>query len=212
MPRKKHNLSPEEKAANVAAGLTPLGFVPKPRTRGEDKAPTTPKVDYYKTAHTPFTVARKNMFLVILKKGGEPALAAMDVGISLDTAYRHRGADPLFRDAWDEALRQHAGIYAKEMIRRGVEGWDEPVFGSLGKDSGVGIIGHVRKYSDRLLIEQARKHDPGYTPKSQIQSTVEHVGAGIDLSRLSPASQDQLREILERELANVRPPEDDDPE
>lgn len=200
----KPKLTPEEKAANVAAGLTPTGKIPTPRTRGEDKPPKFPEGDYRCTGNA-FTATRKNRFCAVLKATGEKALAAAEVGVHLKTAERHRHQDELFREAWDEALRQHAAVYAKEMYRRGVEGWDEPVFGSAGgKDAGTTIVGWVRKYSDRLLLEQARKHDPGYTPTQRIESRVEAVNSpGLDLSKLSPESQDQLREILERELQRV---------
>lgn len=204
-------LTPEERAANKAAGLTPLGRIPHPRLKGENKAPKFSKDDY-RAVRNHFTAVRKNKFLIVLKATGEPPLAAADVGITIKTARVHRSKDLVFRDAWDEAMRQHASVYAKEMYRRGVDGWDEPVFGSQGKDAGMGVIGWVRKYSDRLLMEQARKHDAAYTPKTRIESTVEHRGAGIDLSRLSVESQDQLREILERELTRVPQEEDPDPE
>jgi hypothetical protein len=205
-------LTKAERDANVKAGLTPTGKIPTPRTRGEDKPPKFPAGDY-RCSGNAFTATRKNRFCTVLRETGEKALAAADVGVHIKTAERHRHEDQLFREAWDEALRQHAAVYAKEMYRRGVEGWDEPVFGSQGKDAGVGVVGWVRKYSDRLLIEQARKHDPGYTPTQRIEQKVEHSGPGLALGNLSPESQDQLREILERELSRV-PQEEapDDPE
>lgn len=209
MAGKKSKLTDAEKAANVAAGLTPTGKIPVSRAKGADAAPKFPEGDY-RALGTNFTPKRKNRFITVLRETGEPALAAADVRVNLRTAQDHRHKDDLFRDAWDEALRQHAGIYAKEMKRRGVEGWDEPVFGSQGKDAGTGIVGWVRKYSDRLLIEQARKHDPGYTQTQKVEQTVKTEGgaAGLNLDSLSPESRADLRRILERELARAQEPEE----
>ena len=208
----KRKLTEEEKAANVAAGLTPTGRIPK-RSKDDPGATEAPSYEPgdYRVLHTNFTDHRKNHFIRILKETGEPALAAADVGVALRTAQRHRGSDELFRDAWDEALRQHAAIYAMEMKRRGVDGWDEPVFGSQGAGAGVGIVGWVKKYSDRLLIEQARKHDPeGYTPRSKVEATTTVETKGLSLDQLSPESRADLRRIIERELEAQA--EQEDPE
>lgn len=207
MAGRRSKLTPEEKAANVAAGLTPTGRVPQPRDSGTDDPPRFDVDHMPKPQRTRFTPKRKNNFLRVIRETGEVALAAADTGIAIRTAEEHRRNDPVFRDAWDEAKRQHAAIYANEMRRRGVEGWDEPVFGSQGKDTGIGIVGWVRKYSDRLLIEQARKHDPGYTPKQKVESTVTVEGQGLSLDQLSPESRADLRRILERELADDGEPE-----
>ena len=82
-----------------------------------------------------------------------------------------------------------------------MEGWDEPVFGSQGPGTGVGVVGWVRKYSDRLLIEQAKKHDKRYnhTQRIEQQLTVENKPS-LELEKLSPESRADLRKILEREL------------
>lgn len=66
--------------------------------------------------------------------------------------YEQRRADELFAAAWDDALDQASDLLEKEARRRAHDGWDEPVFGSLGNNQGSGEIGTVRKYSDTLLI------------------------------------------------------------
>ena len=49
---------------------------------------------------------------------------------------------------------------------RAVDGWSEPVF-FKGE-----IIGHVQKFSDRLLELQAKRHCPEYRDRSQVDHSV----------------------------------------
>lgn len=59
---------------------------------------------------------------------------------------------PGYRKQFEDAHEQACDRLETEMIRRGVQGWDEPVFGKQpGKDTGTGVVGHIRKWSDRML-------------------------------------------------------------
>lgn len=207
----KPKLTPDQIAANLAAGLTPTGKIPKgpspgvkkgqvPSRKGVNKRPDVQPGDYRHLGFH-FTPQRKNAYLAALAKHGERALARVEVGISQRTEERHRAEDPLFRDAMDEALRQYGAKLSLEIHRRGVEGVQKPVYGNIGgQGGGTGVVGFVTEYSDRLLLVQAQRHQPEYTPKQK----VEHSGAvkseGLGLEQLSPESQDDLRRILEREL------------
>lgn len=209
---KKPKLTDAEKAANVRAGLTPTGKIPRGRgpgvpqanvpnrKNGLDKPPKFAPGDY-RCLGFGFTPERKNKYLAALAKHGETVLARIEVGISKRTEERHRAEDAVFRDAMDEALRQYGATLSKEIHRRGVEGVQEPVYGNVGgQGGGTGVIGFVTRYSDRLLLTQAQRFESAYTPKQK----VEHSGAvkseGLGLEQLSPESQDDLRRILEREL------------
>jgi len=219
---KKPKLSDAEKAANVRAGLTPTGKIPKargpgvpqanvPNTKnGINKAPEFPQGDYRCTGFA-FTATRKNKYLEALARTGERVLARMEVGISLRTEERHRSEDPLFKEGMDEALRQYGAVISKEIHRRGIEGVQEPVYGNIGgQGGGSGVVGFVTRYSDRLLLTQAQRFEPGYTPKTKVETTITKAD-GLGLEDLSPESQDDLRRILERELekrgTNGTPPE-----
>ena len=206
-------LTDTEKAANRAAGLTNSGRIPKgpspgfkraniPNSKNGINTPVKFLRNDYRCLGTHFTPARKNHYLIALRRTGERALARAEVGVSIAVEKAHRSKDHQFRDAMDEALRQHACVYTQEMKRRGVDGIQEPVFGSLGggPGSGTGVVGWVTKYSDRLLMAQAMRFEAEYTPKSKVETTITKVD-GLGLEDLSPESQDDLRRILERELA-----------
>ena len=91
-------------------------------------------------------------FLAALAESGNVRLACDAVRIERSTAYRLRDSDVVFAQAWSNAHSQAADVLEEEARRRAIEGWDEPVFGSLGYRLGSGEIGTVRKYSDTLLI------------------------------------------------------------
>lgn len=202
---KRKKLTDAEKRRNVANGLTPTGRIPQKRLsrKGVDKAPDYPRGDY-RCLGTNFTPARKNAFLDIIREEGLTAIACREIGVSPNTVSRHRSEDPLFRDAMDEAFRQHAAIYVKEMRRRGVEGVSKPIYGSQGPGAGSGVVGWVTEYSDRLLLELARKYDPELrsAPKVEVNNTVNTApkGEGLRVEDLSPESRADLKRILEREL------------
>lgn len=208
----KTKLSAAQQAANLAAGLTARGRVPKgpspgikkdqvPSRKGVDAAPKYGPGDYRHTGFA-FTPARKKAYLDSLAKHGETVLARVEVGISKRTEERHRAEDPLFRDAMDEALRKYGAVVSKEIHRRGIEGVQEPVYGNIGgQGGGTGVIGWVTRYSDRLLLTQAQRFQADYTPKQKVEHTGSIKSEGLGLEDLSPESQDDLRRILERELA-----------
>lgn len=91
-------------------------------------------------------------FLDALAVAGNVSEAARTAGVSRAFVYEERARDAGLAAAWDDALDQAADVMEREALRRAVEGWEEPVFGSVGQGMGSGEIGTVRKYSDTLLI------------------------------------------------------------
>jgi hypothetical protein len=91
-------------------------------------------------------------FLAELSATGNVSESAKAAQVSRMFVYEQRRADETFAAAWADALDQAADVMEREALRRAVEGWEEPVFGSLGPTRGSGEIGTVRKYSDTLLI------------------------------------------------------------
>jgi hypothetical protein len=91
-------------------------------------------------------------FLAMLAESGNIRQACEEAKIDRSTAYRLRESDPSFAADWSRALDMAADLLEQEARRRAYEGWEEPVFGSLGFRMGTGEVGRVRKYSDTLLI------------------------------------------------------------
>ena len=72
-----------------------------------------------------------------------------------------------FRADWDEALEEARELLEAEARRRAAIGVDEPVF-YKGK-----VVGHIRKYSDNLLMFLLKAHWP---EKFRDNYAVEHSG------------------------------------
>lgn len=60
------------------------------------------------------------------------------------------------RAAYDEGTQR---VIVKELKRRGIDGWDEPVY------QGGKRVGKVRKYSDTLLLALVRSRDATFSPR-----------------------------------------------
>ena len=102
-------------------------------------------------------------FLEAFGKLGNVTDACEIAEVSRATVYRHRDNDPEFARDWQEAEAIAADRIHREMIRRGVLGVEEPVFGPIyqdGKRVGHGEIGTITRYSDRILETLAAAHMP----------------------------------------------------
>lgn len=113
------------------------------------------------------------LFLEELARRGIVSDACKAAGIARPTAYEWRDADAEFAKAWTEALEVAIERAEAEAYRRGVEGWDEPVYGRVAKDQD-GEIGTIRRHSDAMLnlILKANKPD-----KYRERTDVHHSGA-----------------------------------
>jgi hypothetical protein len=77
-----------------------------------------------------------------------------------------RAGVTLFLDLYEAARVEGRERLEVEARRRAVEGWEEPVFGSLGQGQGTGQVGSIRRYSDTLLIRLLEAHWPErYRPR-----------------------------------------------
>ena len=68
------------------------------------------------------------------------------VAISRQALYAHKKKNPDFAEEWSSAIDAGSDKLEDEALRRAHDGVDEPVF-YQGE-----IVGHVRKYSDTLLM------------------------------------------------------------
>lgn len=97
-------------------------------------------------------VTRKNeelwkpVFLAQLNLAPNVAAACLAANISRQAAYRHKEQDPVFSEAWDQALEHAMDNAEGELYRRAVEGVTRPVY--QGKEH----VGDIQEFSDTLLI------------------------------------------------------------
>lgn len=100
------------------------------------------------------TPKKEAAFLEALTKGLSITAAAKDADIGRRTAYEWRDDDDLFRQAWDDAVEAGTDLLEDEAKRRAANGIDEPVFYKGD------VCGHVRKYSDTLMIFMLKARRP----------------------------------------------------
>jgi len=153
------------------------------------------------------TPQRKQAFLEALRACGVVTRAAKTAspgasGSGIQTFRDERKRDPEFARAWDEAIEQHAGDLVAELYRRALVGDQVPIVSPKGE-----VVGYRTIRSDKLLLEAVRAHAPEFTPRSESTVTAKvSRGPDLGLDKLSPASQDDLARILERELAREQRP------
>ena len=114
-------------------------------------------------------------FLEALAAGWSVTSAATAAGFSRQRFYELRESDEAFASAWQEAFEAGTDVLRDEVRRRAVDGVDEPVFRASG------LVGHVRRFSDVLLIFELKRRDPSYRDGARVELT----GAGggpIELS------------------------------
>ena len=97
---------------------------------------------------------QKETFLTAFAKSGVVLRACEDVGVPRRTVYGWLHTDPTFTELYRTAELESIEVLEKEMLRRGVEGYDKPVY-QQGKKVGV-----VREYSDTLLIFALKARAP----------------------------------------------------
>ena len=135
-------------------------------------------------SHGAFDSAVAEEFLIRYAASGQKTRSAQEVGYTGQHINNVAKNDECFARAVKEAYQLWTERLEQEAFRRGVEGVDQPVFNTK---QGT-IIGHIRKYSDRMLELMLRKADPvGYANKPEIQM---NVNAGVLLMPV-PTSAEQ---------------------
>lgn len=92
--------------------------------------------------------------------------ACQRVGVSMGNFSMQCSRKPALKKLVREAKAIYGERLAEAIHKRGVEGWEEPVF-----YQGV-EVGTIRKYSDRMLEIQAKRHVPEYRDKAQVDVNV----------------------------------------
>jgi hypothetical protein len=93
-------------------------------------------------------------FLEALQKTANVSSSCQIAGLSRSFVYDWRAADAEFAADWAAAIELGCDALEDEAVRRGCEGWVEPVF-HRGKE-----VGAIREYSDTLLIFMLKARRP----------------------------------------------------
>lgn len=142
-----------------------------------------------------FTQERRDEYLAALEQDGEHTFARIAVGITSETIRQHRKKDEIFDQACEDAKQRYRKRFVDELVRRGVEGIEKPVF-----HEGV-IVGHVTEYSDRLLLEHLKVVDHRYRNQLDVEVGAHITSTALNLETLQPESRALLEQILAIEAA-----------
>lgn len=132
-------------------------------------------------------------FIASLSLTGNVTRACESSGVSRWLVYELRNNDPVFAEAWDNALEQATDLLEEEARRRAYSGVDEPVFGSLGQGLGTGEVGTIRKYSDTLLIFLLNGNRP-----QKYRQTAKTVNINISYDDIQNMSDDELERFIQQ--------------
>lgn len=107
----------------------------------------------------------KQAFLDALRDVGIVRDACRAARVGRSTVYQHRTDDPAFAAAWDEAVEDALDLAERELLRRGRDGVDRPVY------QGGEMVGTIREYSDTALLAflNARAAHRGYVRNARVE-------------------------------------------
>lgn len=126
--------------------------------------------------------AELTTYLTELARAGRKHGAAKAAGLKMSFIQDLRKDDPEFAEAEREALQVYGESLEKEAHRRGVEGWDEPVFYKGD------VCGHVQRFSDRLLELSLKKNVPEWRDKVQVDAKL--TGGVLVVAKPAPTPED----------------------
>ena len=109
-------------------------------------------------------------FLTAYARVGIIRQAAEMAGVNRATVLNWRASDPEFRAAFETADADACDVIRGEIHRRGVDGWDEPVY------QGGEFVGTIRRYSDVLLRLLAQSKMPEFREKLDVTSDSQAIG------------------------------------
>lgn len=150
-----------------------------------------------------FNNIQRGRFLAVLSQTDRPATAAAAAGISYSHARSVYRDDPEFAAAWDDARQEYFERVFTEVQQRAIEGELEPIF--AGKDGE--LKAYKIKKSDALLIMEAKRVNPEYKDKKEIDVTTGGKPVAFPLT----ASTATLEEMAEGYEYPSEPPDPDAP-
>lgn len=96
------------------------------------------------------------VFLSAYRKTGKKQDSAELAGVSCRAIQKWRDEYPDYEERFQEAHQAWVEVLTTEAFRRGVEGWDEPVYQKGG------LVGTVKKFDSYLLMQLLKKADPSF--------------------------------------------------
>ena len=150
------------------------------------------------------TELRKQAFLDAYRECGVIRYACKAIGISHTTVYAWLDLDPELVVRMRTAQKQSTDVLETELFRRGVVGWEEPVYQS-GR-----LVGSSRRYSDACLIFALKAADPAkYRERYDVTSGGQpliKVYSGFDLSEVGAGDAPKQIEakVIDHELPAKR--------
>lgn len=133
---------------------------------GENRGPHNPRLV--------FDDAAKMRYLELLSESGLLARCAAECGVPYHVVKQHRDSDPEFRDAVEFALMLYRDSVKNAVRVQAIEGVEEPIFGGRFKDKQVGTL---RRFTPGLLAMEAKRVEPEYREKQQVEMEV--TGSGV---------------------------------
>jgi hypothetical protein len=139
------------------------------------------------------TPKKEEKFLTMLREtGGNVSRACEATGVRRATVYGWRSGDPLFAQAWDEAVEQGLDELEQEARRRAFHGTDRPVF-YKGEECGA-----IREYSDTLMIFLLKGGRPQKYRENVSHEHTGKDGGPIRLAKAEDLTDDELAAITQR--------------
>ena len=130
-------------------------------------------------------IAQQAAFLELFREHGVLSMAAEDTGIDRRRVYEwleDKLRFPLFAQQFEDAYERATDTLEAAAIERGRDGVEEPVFGSLGPQSGTGVVGTRRVFSDRMLEAALKARRPQHWRERPVQvNTVSNAQVIIEL-------------------------------
>jgi hypothetical protein len=135
----------------------------------------------------------RRLFLKHYARYGNATAAAHHIRVSLESIEEFRKKHPWFQAQMNEAQAAHSALIEQTIHERAIDGWLEPRFGKFG------VMGHVRRFSDTLLIAYARRHIKDYregdVQHTEVSGNVDHRHS-VNPAELTPAQREALRMLL----------------
>lgn len=135
----------------------------------------------------------RKLYLQHLAKYGSRSGAAAYIRVAHDAVTNFAARNPWFEEQRMAAELAHKDLIDKTIHQRAIDGWNEPRFGKFG------VMGHVRRFSDQLLIAYARRHIPEYREGDVTRTTVDGEVVHkhkVDVKALTPAQREALRLLV----------------
>lgn len=149
-PQSDTEATPQKRARSAAVGRTSRPSRTSTRRAGESLTPEE-------------VTAAKGAFLDAYALHGNVGAACEAARIHRATIYRWLEHDETFALLYQQAKAEYDDLVREEIDRRARRGWTETVY-QLAKRAGS-----VRKYSDALLIFQAKARMSEYREKAQVE-------------------------------------------